>query len=122
MKVLIVDDSVAMSKAASLLVTKAGHEVITAENGYRALQVIEREVPDLVFLDVEMPVLDGFKTCMLIRERFSKEELPIMFLTSHGTVFDQARGRMAGGVGFVVKPFNGNRINEVLAEWGGNSE
>lgn len=118
MKVLIVDDSVAMIKAASLLVTKAGHEVITAENGYRALQVIEHEAPDLALMDVEMPVLDGFKTCMLIRGRLPKNKLPIVFLTSHGTVFDQARGRMVGGQDFIVKPFNGSRIKEILEQWG----
>lgn len=117
MKVLVVDDSVAIAKAAKMMVEREGHQVVTADNGYRALQALEQETPDLVLLDVEMPTLDGFKTCMLIRSRHTKESLPIVFLTSHGTVFDKAKGTLVGGNDFIVKPFTADRIKNVISKW-----
>lgn len=112
MKILIVDDSLNISRALEALLIPEGHEVIKAPDGFSALATFRRESPDLIFMDIDMPLLDGYKTTELIR---SRSEVPIIFLSSNGTVFDQAKAKLVGGTDFIVKPFSKEGLLTVLS-------
>lgn len=107
MKILIVDDSLNISRAVEALLVPEGHEIVKAEDGYSALAVFKREKPEFVFMDIDMPLLDGYKSTQLIR---SQSDVPIVFLSSNGTVFDQARAELVGGTAFIVKPFTKDAV------------
>lgn len=115
MKILIVDDSLNISRAVEALLVPEGHEVIKAEDGFSALSVFRREEPGFIFMDIDMPLLDGYKTTQLIR---SRSNVPIVFLSSNGTVFDQARASLVGATDFIVKPFSKEAVLSSISRYG----
>ena len=104
MKVLIVDDSATIRAALHGLVEKMGHSVIEAENGSRALEIYLRDRPDLVLIDVMMPVMDGYDAARKMRESRPDEWVPIIFLSSKEADQDLDRAIEAGGDDYLVKP------------------
>lgn len=112
MKILIVDDSINISRAVEALLLPEGHDVVKAEDGFVALSVFRAEQPDFVFMDIDMPLIDGYKATQLIR---SQSSVPIVFLSSNGTVFDQARADLVGGTDFIVKPFSKDSVLSAIA-------
>lgn len=115
MKILIVDDSINIAGAVEALLLPEGHEVVKAEDGFTALSVFRKEQPDFIFMDIDMPQLDGYKTTQLLR---SQSNVPIIFLSSNGTVFDQARGTLVGGTDFIVKPFTKEGVLSAIKRYG----
>jgi twitching motility two-component system response regulator PilG len=103
--VMIVDDSSTIRRCAEIFLRQAGYEVILAEDGFDALAKIEERKPDMIFMDVIMPRLDGYQTCALMKRCGRHRETPIVLLTSKDTVVDQARGRLAGSSAHLSKPF-----------------
>jgi DNA-binding response OmpR family regulator len=106
---LVVDDDPTLVKLVSLNLEMDGYQVVTAANGETAIELIQKEQPALVLLDVMMPGMDGFQTCTRVRE-FS--EIPIIMLTAKGGVEDVVHGLDIGADDYVVKPFS---ITELLA-------
>ena len=106
---LVVDDDPALVRLVSLNLELDGYQVVTAPNGKTAIDLIEKEQPALVLLDVMMPGMDGFQTCARVRE-FS--EVPIIMLTAKGGVEDVVHGLDIGADDYVIKPFS---ITELLA-------
>ena len=104
-KVLVVDDSNTIRKSAEVFLRQAGCEVLLAEDGFSALAKIFDAAPDIVFVDVMMPRLDGYKTCTLIKSNAQFACLPVVMLTSKDGMFDRARGRLAGCDDYLTKPF-----------------
>jgi diguanylate cyclase (GGDEF)-like protein len=104
MKVLIVDDSATIRAALRGLVEKMGHSVIEAENGSRALEIYLQDRPDLVLIDVMMPVMDGYDAARKMRESRPDEWVPIIFLSSKEADQDLDRAIEAGGDDYLVKP------------------
>jgi len=104
MKVLIVDDSATIRAALRGLVEKMGHSVIEAENGSRALQIYLQDRPNLVLIDVMMPVMDGYDAARQMRESRPDEWVPIIFLSSREADQDLDRAIEAGGDDYLVKP------------------
>ncbi|MEA3278405.1 MAG: response regulator [Pseudomonadota bacterium] len=104
-KVLIVDDSKTIRRTAENLLLKAGCEVITAADGFEALGKIVDGHPDLIFVDVMMPRLDGYKTCALIKNSQKLRHTPVIMLSSKDGLFDKAKGRMVGAERYLTKPF-----------------
>lgn len=104
-KVMIVDDSKTIRRTAESLLTRAGCEVSSANDGFEALAKIAELQPDLIFVDIMMPRLDGYQTCALIKgnPRFSKT--PVIMLSSKDGLFDRARGRIVGSDHYLTKPF-----------------
>lgn len=111
MKILIVDDSESMARAIESLVTQMGHSVVKAKNGLEALCLFKHEAPDLIFMDIDMPELDGYKASQMIRAHATT---PILFLSSHSSIFDQTKAELAGGSGFIQKPFSKSVILKAL--------
>jgi len=102
-KILIVDDDLDLRGLVGFSLRQAGYLVLEAGNGAEGLGTFEREQPDLVILDVNMPKLDGFETCRRIR---AMARTPVMMLTVRGSEEDQVRGLDLGADDFLVKPFS----------------
>jgi twitching motility two-component system response regulator PilG len=105
-KVLVIDDSKTIRQTAEVLLKKAGYQVMTAEDGYEALPKIVDFRPDIVFVDIMMPRLDGYQACALIKRNKVFKNTPVIMLSSKDGLFDRARGRLVGAEDYVTKPFS----------------
>jgi twitching motility two-component system response regulator PilG len=104
-KVMIIDDSNTIRKTAESFLTRAGYQVLTAANGFEAMSVITDNHPDIIFVDIMMPRLDGYQTCTLIKNNRHFKQIPVIMLSSKDGLFDRARGRIAGSEQHINKPF-----------------
>jgi DNA-binding response OmpR family regulator/DNA-binding CsgD family transcriptional regulator len=109
---LVVDDVPANLALLIDAAGAAGHRVLLAESGERALRLAAKAAPDLILLDVSMPGLDGLETCRRLKADPATREIPVIFVTAHGEVDDKVAGLAAGGVDYVTKPL---QPAEVLA-------
>jgi twitching motility two-component system response regulator PilG len=105
LRILVVDDSATIRRSAETMLTSEGYEVITAENGFEALSKITRYQPNLIFVDIMMPRLDGYQTCAIIKNNAEFRDTPVVMLTSKDGLFDMARGRVVGSDQYLTKPF-----------------
>jgi len=103
--VLVVDDSATIRRSAETMLANEGYTVISAENGFEALSKITRHHPDLIFVDIMMPRLDGYQTCAIIKNNNEFRDTPVVMLTSKDGLFDKARGRVVGSDQYLTKPF-----------------
>lgn len=113
-KVMVVDDSRTIRSTAETLLGKEGFTVVTAEDGFDALAKIATERPDIVFVDIMMPRLDGYQTCTLIKGNPDFRDIPVILLSSRDGVFDRARGKLAGSEQYLGKPFSREELVEVV--------
>ena len=104
-KVLIVDDSVIARKAASVPLIEYGFDVFEANDGFDALGKLEKEVPDLIVLDLIMPGLDGYKVVDLLKRNDKFKDLPIIMVTSKDSLMDRVKGKMSPTDAYITKPF-----------------
>jgi twitching motility two-component system response regulator PilG len=105
LKVLVIDDSKTIRRTAETLLAKEGCEVFTAIDGFDALAKIADHQPDIVFVDIMMPRLDGYQTCALIKHNKVFRTIPVIMLSSKDGLFDRARGRIVGSEHYLTKPF-----------------
>lgn len=105
LKVMVIDDSKTIRRTAETLLKKAGCEVFTATDGFEALAKIADHRPDIIFVDIMMPRLDGYQTCALIKHNQSFKNTPVIMLSSKDGLFDRARGRIVGSEQYLTKPF-----------------
>lgn len=106
LKILVVDDTEANVRLLEGFISRQGHEVISAVNGREAIEVFEREKPDLVLMDVMMPEMDGYEATQKIREICGDQWIPIVFMSAKVSVDDQVKGLDAGGDDYLLKPVN----------------
>ena len=104
-KILVVDDSATVRKLISGKLSKCGHEVLCAVDGIEALEKINEIMPDLILLDINMPRMDGYQVCKLIRNNEATKDVPVVMISGKDGFFDKVRGRMAGTTGYITKPF-----------------
>lgn len=104
-KVMVIDDSNTIRRSAEIFLNQAGCQVILAEDGFDALAKITEHLPDVVFVDIMMPRLDGYQTCSLIKKNTRFSATPVVMLSSKDGLFDKARGRMVGSNEYLTKPF-----------------
>ncbi len=104
-RVMVIDDSNTIRRSAEMFLTRAGCEVILAEDGFDALSKIADYQPHLIFVDIMMPRLDGYQTCALIKNNARFKSTPVVMLSSKDGLFDRARGRMVGSDQYLTKPF-----------------
>lgn len=105
LKVMVVDDSKTIRRTAETLLKKEGCEVVTATDGFEALSKITDQSPDIIFVDIMMPRLDGYQTCALIKHNRIFRHTPVIMLSSKDGLFDKARGRIVGSEQYLTKPF-----------------
>jgi len=108
LRILLVEDNTINQEVAVALLTKRGHSVVVANDGREALSALDREAFDVVLMDVQMPVMDGFEATVAIREKETKtgNHIPIVAMTAHAMKGDQERCLEAGMDGYVSKPIN----------------
>jgi twitching motility two-component system response regulator PilG len=113
-KVMIIDDSKTIRRTAETLLEKAGCEVVTAVDGFDALAKIADSNPDVIFVDIMMPRLDGYQTCALIKNNPEYANTPVIMLSSKDGLFDKARGRIVGSDEYLTKPFSKEELFEAI--------
>ena len=110
LKVLVIDDSKTIRRTAETLLKKEGCDVITATDGFEALSKITDHLPDIIFVDIMMPRLDGYQTCALIKHNQKVKDTPVIMLSSKDGLFDRARGRIVGSEQYLTKPFTKDEL------------
>jgi twitching motility two-component system response regulator PilG len=108
--IMIIDDSKTIRRTAETLLDKAGCKVVTATDGFDALAKIADTRPDLIFVDIMMPRLDGYQTCALIKNNSEFKNTPVIMLSSKDGLFDKAKGRIVGSDQYLTKPFSKNEL------------
>jgi twitching motility two-component system response regulator PilG len=104
-KVVVIDDSKVIRRTAETLLKKAGCSVITATDGFESLSKVMEHQPNIIFVDIMMPRLDGYQTCALIKNNPSFKKIPVVMLSSKDGLFERARGRIVGAEHYMTKPF-----------------
>ena len=110
LKILVIDDSKTIRRTAETLLSKEGCTVFTAVDGFDALSKIADHKPDLIFVDIMMPRLDGYQTCSLIKHNRNFKNTPVILLSSKDGLFDRARGRIVGSEQYLTKPFTRDEL------------
>ncbi len=113
-KVMVIDDSKTIRRTAETLLSRRGCEVITAVDGFEALAKIADHHPQVIFVDVMMPRLDGYQACALIKNNPRFRDTPVVMLTSKDGLFDRARGRIVGSDRYLTKPFTRDELFEAI--------
>lgn len=117
-KIMVVDDSRTVRTTAELILSKEGFEIVSEVDGFNALSRLEEVRPDLIFMDVMMPNLDGYDTCQIIKGAPSElSKTPVIMLTSKDGAFDKARGQLAGCDAFITKPFTRDDLLHVINQY-----
>lgn len=110
LKVMVIDDSKTIRRTAETLLKKEGCEVVTATDGFEALSKIADHQPQVIFVDIMMPRLDGYQTCALIKNNQEFKSTPVIMLSSKDGLFDKAKGRIVGSEQYLTKPFSRDEL------------
>jgi signal transduction histidine kinase len=110
--ILVVDDTVENLRLLASMLGELGYEVRPVTNGRQALQAVERDPPDLVLLDINMPDMNGYEVCERLKAKPEVADVPVIFLTALGDVSDKVRAFDVGGIDYITKPF---QLEEVHA-------
>lgn len=116
LKVLVVDDSKTIRRTAETLLKKVGCDVITATDGFDALAKIADSKPDIIFVDIMMPRLDGYQACALIKNNDFFKKTPVIMLSSKDGLFDKAKGRIVGSDQYLTKPFSKDELLNTIRQ------
>ena len=111
-KICIVDDNMINRRFLTGILRNEAYELVEARDGQEAIDVISKELPDLVLLDVMMPKKDGFQVCEELQRNDRTARIPVIFISARTRVEDKIKGLNAGGTDYVIKPFD---AGEVLA-------
>ncbi len=117
LKVMIIDDSKTIRRTAETLLEKAGCQVFSAVDGFDALAKIADSRPDIIFVDIMMPRLDGYQTCALIKNNPTFQSTPVIMLSSKDGLFDRAKGRVVGSDEYLTKPFSKEELFNAIHQY-----
>jgi CheY-like chemotaxis protein len=116
---MIVDDSAVLSKMARMNLEKAGFQVVTASDGQEAMDKVAQENPDIILLDAEMPVMDGWETCEALKKNEATKNIPVMMCTGDNSPEYLEKAKTLGAAGYLTKPYNFQdmiaKVTEALA-------
>ena len=114
MRVLTVDDSRTILAMLHHTLSNAGFDVLQAEDGQKGLDILKREAVDIIITDINMPVMDGIEFIKNVRATGQHNSLPILILTTETSQDKREQGRAAGGTGWIVKPFDPEKLISVI--------
>ena len=114
LRVMVIDDSKTIRRTAETLLKREGCEVVTATDGFEALAKIADQQPQIIFVDIMMPRLDGYQTCALIKNNQVFKSTPFIMLSSKDSLFDKARGRIVGSEQYLTKPFTREELLDAI--------
>ena len=106
LKVLIVDDEPSILMSLEFLMKKEGYQVFIARDGSEAMDIIEKEVPSIILLDIMMPNVDGYEVCYAVKNSLRFEHIKVIFLSAKNKELDMEKGYAAGADLYVTKPFS----------------
>ncbi len=112
--ILVVDDSPTVRKLVAMTLEKRGYKVVSAFDGVAAIKEIATHSPTLILMDVNMPRLDGYQLCKLVKKHESTRHIPVLMLSGKDGMFDRLRGRLVGCSGYITKPFVPEELVEVV--------
>lgn len=115
--IVAVDDSLTVRKIVSISLERIGYRVMTACEGRQGLELIARERPDLILLDITMPGLDGYQVCKAIKQNPDTRKIPIVMLSGKDGFFDKVKGRLAGATDYITKPFREATLAEAVKKF-----
>jgi twitching motility two-component system response regulator PilG len=115
-RVVLIDDSNTIRRSGEIFLSQAGATVVLAEDGFDGLSKVMDSKPDVIFVDVMMPRLDGYQTCALIKNHRDFKGTPVVMLTSKDTLFDRARSKLVGSDQYLTKPFSKKSLIEAVLE------
>lgn len=118
-RVLVIDDEPDVILLCRVNLEFEGHEVLEAGSGEEGLAIAERELPDLIVLDIMLPRQDGFSVLRRLHERESTKDIPVVLLTAKAREDDQMRGWRTGADEYVTKPFSPVALTEAVARVAG---
>jgi signal transduction histidine kinase len=104
--ILVVDDTTTNLEIVFDILTNVGFRVITENDAKRAIQLVEDKLPDLILLDVMMPVMDGFEACKMLKENSETCDVPVIFMTANSDTDSKVKGLNIGAVDYITKPFH----------------
>jgi len=104
--ILIVDDNPRNLRLLGNVLVKNGYDPAACLSGKEALAYLQKKTPDLIFLDIMMPEMDGYEVCTVLKKEVETRDIPVIFLTAKVEVDDIIKGFNCGGVDYVTKPFN----------------
>ena len=116
LRVMVIDDSKTIRRTAETLLKREGADVVTATDGFEALAKIADQQPQIIFVDIMMPRLDGYQTCALIKNNQLFKSTPVIMLSSKDGLFDKARGRMVGSQDYLTKPFTKDQLLQAVQQ------
>ena len=117
LRVMVIDDSKTIRRTAETLLKKEGCNVVTATDGFEALSKIADQQPQVIFVDIMMPRLDGYQTCALIKNNQMFKAIPVIMLSSKDGLFDKARGRIVGSDEYLTKPFTRDELLKAIRKF-----
>ena len=115
-KIMVVDDSPTICRLVTTTLEKQHYQVIAASDGMEALAKMNEIMPDLILLDITMPRLDGYQLCKIIKGNEATKHIPVVMLSGKDGFFDRIKGRMAGALDYITKPFKPDALLEVVAK------
>lgn len=115
-KILIVDDEPNIVVPLQFLMEQNGYQALVAQSGEEALEIISKEQPDLVLLDIMLPGIDGFEVCEIVRLKPEWRHIRIIFLTAKGRDVDIAKGMVLGADEYITKPFSNRKIIDAVSK------
>jgi CheY-like chemotaxis protein len=113
-KVLVADDEVDIVETIRLILEARGHEVLKANDGMEALEQARNHKPDIIFLDVMMPKLDGYRACRMLKFDSQFQNIPVVLLTARAGSKDISTGGEVGADEYITKPFDVNDVLELV--------
>jgi len=111
MKILVVDDDQNIRRLLSFNLTAANHEVITADNGKEGIEKAIQNKPDLILLDLMMPVMNGYDACKLLKKKESTKDIPIFILSAKSQMIDLDDAYNSGADDYIIKPFDVEKLD-----------
>lgn len=113
-KILLADDEEDIKAIVQLFLESKGYEVVTAFDGLAAIDLAQSEKPDLILLDVMMPVVNGYEVCSRLKADEATRDIPVVMLSAMAQSESVDKGLSAGAVDYIVKPFDPSRLEEVV--------
>ncbi|HCJ66438.1 MAG TPA: two-component system response regulator [Elusimicrobia bacterium] len=116
-KILVVDDSPPVRSFIGYHLKQYGFEIIYAEDGLEVLTLLKKEKPDLIFLDINLPKMNGYVLCRKIKTEERTKNIPVILVSQRNTDWDKTWGEKAGANGYITKPFNHTQILEIIKKY-----
>jgi len=116
-KILVVDDEPNIVLSLEFLMSQAGYEVLTAENGDAALRLMAQERPDLVLLDINLPDISGYEVCQRIRANADWSATKVLMITAKGRAVEREKGLALGADDYITKPFSAQDVVDKVAQY-----